>query len=131
MWSEFKAFLIKQNVIALAIAVVIGTALNAVVKSLVDDFIMPIVAAALPSGDWQHATWTVGRVHFGTGAFIAALINFFIIGFVAWRIAKIFIKPDAKSTSIDCPFCKMKVDRAATRCAFCTSQLSGSGLPST
>ena len=65
MWNEFKSFLIKQNVIALAIAVVIGTALNAVVKSLVDDFIMPIVAAVLPSGDWQHATWTVGRVHFG------------------------------------------------------------------
>jgi large conductance mechanosensitive channel len=124
MWNEFKSFLIKQNVIALAIAVVVGTALNSVVKSLVDDFIMPIVAVALPSGDWQHATWTVGRVHFGTGDFIAALINFFIIGFVAWRIAKIFIKPDAKSTSIDCRFCKMKVDRAATRCPFCTSELA-------
>lgn len=124
MWTEFKSFLIKQNVIALAIAVVIGTALNAVVKSLVDDFIMPIVAVAMPAGDWQHATWTVGSVHFGVGAFIAAVINFLIIGFVAWRIAKIFIKPDPKSTSVDCGFCKMKVDRAATRCPFCTSQLS-------
>src|SRR3954468_14267674 len=91
MWREFKSFLIKQNVLSLAIAVVVGTALNAVVKALVDDFIMPIVAAVMPNGDWQKATWTVGSVHFGIGDFIAALINFLIIGFVAWRLSKAFI----------------------------------------
>jgi large conductance mechanosensitive channel len=125
MWSEFKSFLIKQNVLALAIAVVVGTALNALVKSLVDDFIMPIVAAAMPNGDWQKATWTVGSIHFGLGDFIAALINFFIIGFVAWRISKALIRPaDEKSASVDCRFCRMKIDRAATRCPFCTSELA-------
>ena len=128
MWREFKSFLIKQNVLSLAIAVVVGTALNAVVKSLVDDFIMPIVAAVMPNGDWQKATWTVGSIHFGIGDFIAALINFLIIGFVAWRLSKAFIRPaDDKDANIDCRFCKMKIDRAATRCPFCTSDLARAG----
>jgi large conductance mechanosensitive channel len=124
MWSDFKSFLIKQNVFALAIAVVIGTALAALVKALVDDFIMPIVTVILPSGDWQKFMWQVGPVQFGVGNFIAALLNFLIIGFVAWRIAKVFMKPaKVESTTQDCPFCKMKIDKAATRCSYCTSQL--------
>ena len=128
MWNEFKGFLIKQNVIALAIAVVVGGALGTLVKALVDDFIMPIVAAVLPSGDWQKATWTVGSVHFGIGDFLAALLNFFIIGFVAWRIAKMFIRPaDEKVTTTDCRFCRMKVDKDATRCPYCTSELARAG----
>jgi large conductance mechanosensitive channel len=124
MWNDFKAFLIKQNVFALAIAVVIGTALAALVKALVDDFIMPIVTVLLPSGGWQTFTWQVGPVQFGVGNFIAAALNFLIVGFVAWRIAKVFMKPaKVESTTQDCPFCKMKIDKAATRCPFCTSQM--------
>jgi len=124
MWSEFKGFLIKQNVIALAIAVVVGTALNSLVKAVVDDFIMPIVGLALPSGDWQKMTWSVGSVKFGVGDFLAVLLNFIIIGFVAWRISKAFIRTkEEKPTTVDCPFCKMKIDPAATRCAFCTSEV--------
>ena len=122
--SEFKEFLLKQNVVALAIAVVVGTALNSLVKALVDDFIMPIVVAIGPGGDWQKATWTVGTVKFGTGDFIAALINFIIIGFVAWRISKIFIKPEAVVPKRSCPYCKMEIDASATRCPNCTSQLA-------
>jgi large conductance mechanosensitive channel len=53
MWNDFKAFLLKQNVIALAIAVVIGAALGKVVTGVVEDFIMPIVGAITPGGDWQ------------------------------------------------------------------------------
>lgn len=125
MWSEFKGFLIKQNVIALAIAVVVGTALNSLVKALVDDFIMPIISVLLPAGDWQKATWTVGAVKFGVGDFLAVLLNFIIIGLVAWRISKAFIRSKEESpTTRDCPFCRMKVDLAATRCAYCTSELS-------
>lgn len=123
MWSEFKSFLIKQNVLSLAIAFVVGAALSTVVKAVVDDFIMPIVGAVMPNGDWQKATWTVGSIHFGIGDFIAALINFLIIGFVAWRISKAFIKP-TDDTNVDCRFCRMKIDRAATRCPFCTSELA-------
>lgn len=122
--KEFKDFLLKQNVIALAIAVVVGTALNTLVKALVDDFIMPIVVAIGPGGDWQTATWNVGSVKFGVGDFVAALINFLIIGLVAWRISKIFIKPDPEAPKKDCPYCRMSIDAAAIRCPHCTSQLS-------
>lgn len=124
MIKEFKEFLLKQNIIALAIAVVVGTALNTLVKALVDDFIMPIIAAIGPGGDWQTATWDVGSVKFGIGDFIAALINFLIIGFVAWRISKIFIKPEAEAPKKDCPYCRMSIDAAAIRCPHCTSQLA-------
>jgi large conductance mechanosensitive channel len=127
MWADFKAFLLKQNVVSLAIAVVIGTALAALVKALVDDFIMPIVSAVLPAGDWKTATWTVGSIHFGIGDFVAALINFIIIGIVAWRIAKMFIRPKDEPAMADCRFCKMKVDPKATRCPHCTSELARAG----
>jgi large conductance mechanosensitive channel len=124
MLKEFKDFLIKQNVVALAIAVVIATALTTLVKALVDDFIMPIVVAIGPGGDWQKATWTVGMVKFGVGDFIAATINFLIIGFVAWRISRIFLKPVAEAAKKNCPYCRLPMDPAATRCPNCTSQLS-------
>lgn len=124
MLKEFKDFLLKQNIIALAIAVVVGTALNTLVKALVDDFIMPIIAALGPGGDWQTATWDVGSVKFGIGDFIAALINFLIIGFVAWRISKIFIKPEVDAPKKDCPYCRMSIHAVAIRCPHCTSQLA-------
>src|SRR5215212_8939131 len=124
MVTEFKEFLLKQNVVALAIAVVVGTALNALVKAVVDDFIMPLIVAIGPGGEWQKATWTVGTVQFGVGDFIAALINFLIVGFVAWRISKIFIKPEADGPKRKCAYCKMEIDPAATRCPHCTSQLA-------
>jgi large conductance mechanosensitive channel len=123
--KEFKEFLLKQNVVALAIAVVVGTALNTLVKAVVDDFIMPIVVTIGPGGEWQKATWDVGPVKFGVGDFIAAAINFLIIGFVAWRISKIFIKPEPEAPKRNCPFCRMSIDAAATRCPNCTSQLTG------
>lgn len=124
MLKEFKDFLLKQNVVALAIAVVVGTALNTLVKALVDDWIMPIVVAIGPGGDWQKATWDVGSVKFGVGDFLAAVINFLIIGLVAWRISKIFIKPESEAPKKNCPFCRMSIDAAALRCPHCTSQLS-------
>ena len=124
MFKEFKDFLLKQNVVALAIAVVVGTALNALVKALVDDFIMPIIVAMGPGGEWQKATWDVGPVKFGIGDFVAAMINFIIIGFVAWRISKVFIKPEAVAPVKNCPYCRMSMDPAATRCPHCTSQLA-------
>ena len=124
MLKGFKEFLLTQNVVALAIAVVVGTALNTLVKAVVDDFIMPIIVAIGPGGEWQKATWNVGPVKFGIGDFIAAVINFVIIAFVAWRISKIFIKPEAETPKRNCPFCRMSIDAAATRCPNCTSQLA-------
>ena len=124
MLKEFKEFLLKQNVVALALAVVVGTALNTLVKAVVDDFIMPIIVAIGPGGEWQKATWNVGPVKFGIGDFLAATINFVIIAFVAWRISKIFLKPEAETPKRNCPFCRMSIDAAATRCPNCTSQLA-------
>ena len=126
MWRDFKAFLINQNVLALAVAVVIGTALGKVVDSLVADFIMPIVGAAAPGGAWREWTLDAGTVRFGVGNFLNALLNFLIVGFVAWRLTKAFIRapaatPDAATKA--CPFCRMTVDAAATRCPHCTSAL--------
>ncbi|MDQ6770195.1 MAG: MscL family protein [Gemmatimonadota bacterium] len=123
MLKDFKDFLLKQNIVALAIAVVVGTALNTLIKALVDDFIMPIVVAIGPGGDWQKATWSVGSVKFGVGDFLAAFISFLIIGLVAWRISKIFVKQAAEAPKKTCPFCRMPMDPAATRCPHCTSQL--------
>jgi large conductance mechanosensitive channel len=123
MLKEFKDFLLKQNVVALAIAVIVGTALNTLVKAVVGDFIMPIVVAIGPGGDWQNATWSVGSVKFGIGDFLAAVINFLIIGLVAWRISRIFVKPAAEAPKKNCPYCRMPMDPAATRCPHCTSQL--------
>ncbi|MGI8498160.1 MAG: MscL family protein [Gemmatimonadaceae bacterium] len=127
MWHDFKAFLIKQNALVLAIAVVIGAALGALVKALVDDFIMPIVGVMTAGGSWQKATLDVGPVRFAIGDFLSALVNFIIIGLVAWRITRLFIKPEPTKeppATKNCPFCKMMIDSQASRCAHCTSQLA-------
>jgi large conductance mechanosensitive channel len=123
---EFKAFLIKQNVLALAIAVVIGAALTKVVDSVVADFIMPIVGAVTPGGAWREWTIGAGPVRFGIGNFLNAVLNFLIVGFVVWRLTKIFIRPPAPTPDAatkSCPFCRMTIDSAASRCPHCTSAL--------
>ncbi len=124
MWKEFKDFLIKQNAIALAIAVVVGAALNTVVQAIVNDIILPIVQLVSPSVAWQEWTWH----NFKFGDLASAILNFFIVGFVAWRISKIFIKkapaPEGPPTTKTCDFCKSTIDIAATRCPHCTSQLA-------
>ena len=127
MWRDFKSFLIKQNALALAIAVVIGAALSEVVKSLVDNIIMPLVAYASPNGNWRTATLDVGPIRFGVGAVAAALVNFLIIGLIAWRMSRMFLPREGeKPASKPCPFCRMgDLDLAATRCPHCTSQLAG------
>lgn len=101
MWTEFKTFLVKDNVIGLAIAVILGVALNAVVNSIVNDVIMPIVnlATAATGGSWQEwRIWLTSNHEEGApaiyvGRLLAALLNFFVVGFIAWRISKIFVKP--------------------------------------
>jgi large conductance mechanosensitive channel len=91
MWKEFRAFLIKDNVVGLAIAVIIGLALNKLVGSIVDDLVMPVIALVLPSGSWQQ--WSAGPLEIGS--FLAALLNFLVIGFVCWRISKVFVRQAA------------------------------------
>jgi len=126
MFREFKQFLVKENVLALAIAVVLGAAIGKLVTALVNDFIMPIVAAVMPAGDWRAYTLDVGPVTFLVGDFIGAVIDFIIIAFVIWRISKAFIKPapaGEKPATRECPYCRSAIDARATRCAHCTATL--------
>jgi large conductance mechanosensitive channel len=128
MWKEFRAFLIKQNMLALAIAVVIGAETNDVVQGLVNDFIMPVINAVSPSKAWQELRFPQsGPVQFTYGHFLSVLLKFVIVALVCWRLTVALIrpaKPDEKPATRDCPFCRQTIDARATRCAFCTSQLA-------
>ncbi|HXF59509.1 MAG TPA: MscL family protein [Candidatus Saccharimonadales bacterium] len=92
MIGEFKAFLLKHGVIALAVAVVIGGAVQKLVAALVADLIMPIIGAMTPSGDWRTATISIGAVKFGVGDFLGAMLDFLIIALVVFIIVKMLVK---------------------------------------
>ena len=128
MLKEFRAFLVKQNMLALAIAVVIGAATNDVVQGLVNDFIMPLVNAVAPTKAWQDLRFpSSGPVQFTYGHFLSVLLKFVIVGLVCWRITLALIKPakpDEKPATRECPFCRQAIDARATRCAYCTSRLA-------
>jgi large conductance mechanosensitive channel len=92
--QEFKEFLVEYKIIALAIAFVMGAAITALVTSLVSNIIMPFVGVVLPGGDWQTAVVELGPVKLGVGAFLGALINFVIIAFVVFMMAKMVLKEE-------------------------------------
>jgi len=94
MMQEFKDFLAEYKVIGLAVAFIIGTAATVLVKALVDDIIMPVIGALIPGGAWQTATFSIGPVMLLWGAFLGALINFVIIAFVVFLIAKMVLKEE-------------------------------------
>lgn len=126
MWQEFKSFLVKQNAFALAIAVVVGGALDRVVKAIVDALIMPVVAFLSPSPERWESLVVPGPIPLRYGLVISAVLNFFIVGFVAWRLSKLVLRPapTAKGATKACPHCRMAdLDVAATRCRHCTSEL--------
>jgi large conductance mechanosensitive channel len=124
MLRDFKAFVMKDNFLSLAFAVVLGAAVGKLVQAIVDDFIMPIVGAITPAGNWQTATWNLGSMSFGIGNFVSVFVNFIIIAFVVWRVSKIFEKPaPPPAATKTCQYCRMEMDPAATRCPHCTSQL--------
>jgi large conductance mechanosensitive channel len=124
MLSDFKAFLLKENILALAIAVVIGNATTALVNALVADFIMPVVTAATPQDQWERLVANAGPVEFRVGHFAYALLQFVIIAFVVWRVSRAFIRPKPAAPTKQCPYCRQNIDAAASRCAHCTSQLA-------
>lgn len=94
--SEFRDFLKEYKVIGLAVAFIIAVAATALVKSLVDNIIMPLVSPLIPSGDWQTAVWKIGPFAFGWGSFLSAAVNFIIIAFVVFLIVKFLVKEDKK-----------------------------------
>jgi len=92
--SEFKDFLYEYKVIPLAIAFIMGIASTALIKSLVDNIIMPIITPFIPGGAWREATLALGPVVLSWGAFLAELINFIIIAFAVFLIAKKVLKEE-------------------------------------
>ena len=137
MWSEFKAFLLKANVLSLALAFIIGVALAAVVNSLVADIIMPPVGMALGGADIQNlfidlsgknyptlkAAKDAGAATINYGVFVNTVITFVIVAFVVFLIARSFMKEPAAATKT-CPHCASAIPIAATRCPLCTSELA-------
>lgn len=95
--KEFKEFLDEYKVIGLAVALIIGLAATALVKSIVDSLIMPIITPFIPGGGWQTATFSLGPIVIGWGALLGAIINFVIIAFVVFLIAKYALKEEKVS----------------------------------
>lgn len=127
MWREFEAFLLKQNVLALAVAVIIGAAVGKVVTSLVEDLIMPLAGLFVPAATWRDIVIPVGSAELRLGSFLGSVVDLLIIGLVVWQISRRLIappKPDEMPSTRPCPYCKQAIDAAAVRCAHCTSQLA-------
>lgn len=130
----FKQFMLRGNVLDLAVAVVMGAAFGAVVTALVKDLITPIVAAIVGKPDFSGIAFTVNGSKFLIGDFINALISFVLIGaavyfFVVLPVNKLMARLRRGETPPDpttkkCPECLSEVPIAARRCAFCTSALS-------
>jgi large conductance mechanosensitive channel len=126
--QEFKAFLIQGNLIALAIAFVIGTAFAVVMNALVTDLITPIIAAIFGKPSFDDLTFTINGSEFRYGHFLNAVLTFVTIGvaifiFVlkpAQRFRLVPMAPEMK----DCPRCTTTIAAAATRCPACTADLA-------
>jgi large conductance mechanosensitive channel len=132
MVSEFKAFLLKTNALALAIGVIIGVALGTVVTSLVNDIIMPPIGMALGGVDFDQlkivlkdavAGDPATEVAIRYGAFLNSIVAFVIIAFVVWQISRMFIKEPPPAEVKTCPFCKEPNAADATKCRACASTI--------
>ncbi len=129
----FKKFLLRGNVVDLAVAVVIGAAFGTVVQALVKDIITPIIGAFGGVPDFSAWFFTVNGSKFLIGDFINALLGFLIIAavvyyFVVLPVQKLMDRyhpePPAPVTTKDCPYCLSKIPVSASKCAFCTSEVS-------
>jgi len=124
MLSEFRAFLLKTNALALAIGVIIGAALGTVVDSLVKDIIMPPIGFVLGKVDFSALVLDLGSgVVIRWGAFVTNVISFVIVAFVVWQISKMFIKEPAPAEVKTCPFCKEPNAVDASKCRACASAI--------
>ena len=90
--DEFKDFLKEYKILALAIAFIIGAAATTMVQATVNDIIMPIVTFFIPGGEWKNSVFTLGSIVIKWGDFLSALINFLIIAFTVFIIAKIIMR---------------------------------------
>lgn len=92
--SEFKEFLYEYKIIGLAVAFIMGVAATSLIKSLVDNIVMPIITAFIPGGEWRNAKLVIGPVVISWGPFLSDLIYFIIVAFVVFLIAKMVLKEE-------------------------------------
>jgi large conductance mechanosensitive channel len=145
MLKEFKAFALRGNVLDLAVGIVIGAAFGTVVKSLVDDVVMPPIGLALGNVDFANLFYLLepgpktappyaslaeakaaGAVSINYGSFINNIVTFIIVAFAVFlvvRAAARLYPPEAAPSTKDCPYCRMTIPAAATRCPQCTADL--------
>lgn len=143
MWKDFKEFIMRGNVIDLAVAVIIGAAFGAIVTSFVNDIVMPLIGQALGKVNFTDLFISLNGVKYATladakaagaatvnyGVFINTIINFLIIGFVIFIVIRQINRmkkapAPAEPTTKDCPFCHTQIPIPATRCPNCTSELT-------
>jgi large conductance mechanosensitive channel len=133
MLREFKQFIMRGNVVDLAIAVVIGTAFAAVVAAFVADIITPLIAAIFGKPNFGNLSFTINKSTFLYGNFINALITFLSVAaaiffFVVKPLNVLEARrargePTESPTTRPCPECLSEIPIAANRCAFCTSEV--------
>jgi large conductance mechanosensitive channel len=131
MLKDFKTFLLRGNVVDLAVAIVIGVAFAAVVNALVEDLITPIIAAIIGKPDFSQLTFTINGSVFRYGDFlnaliafvsIAAAVFFFVVKPVNALTARARRQPSPDPTTKKCPECLSEIPLDARRCAYCTSE---------
>jgi large conductance mechanosensitive channel len=131
MLKEFKDFVMRGNVLDLAVAVIIGGAFGKIVGSLVNDIIMPLIGLVMGGVSFADLSFTVGSAVVKYGSFIQTVVDFLVIAFVIFLIVKAAnnIKKapapaaPAESTTKECPKCFTTIPIKATRCPHCTSEI--------
>ena len=130
--KEFRAFILRGNLVDLAIAVVIGAAFTAVVNALVRDLITPLIAAIFGEPDFGTLSFTINGSRFAYGDFLNAALTFVIVAAVVFFLvvrpvnvlmAQMRTEPDIETPTRGCPECLSQIPVAARRCAFCTSEV--------
>jgi large conductance mechanosensitive channel len=136
-FDEFKAFILRGNVVDLAVAVVIGTAFGLVVAAFVSDIIMPILGALGGKPTFDQYYWTINNSQIRVGSFLtvlvafvilAAVIFFFVVKPVNWLMSRRKTELPADPTTRDCPYCVSSIPVKATRCPFCTSDVTAAAV---
>ncbi|MCI0635014.1 MAG: large conductance mechanosensitive channel protein MscL [Actinobacteria bacterium] len=127
MLKEFRDFIMKGNLIEIAVAFIMALAFAAVVASFVADIVTPIIGAIFGQPDFSALKIDIGDGAITYGKFLNVVITFLIVAFVMFLVVKAYNRmtgPKAATTK-GCPFCKTDIAIDATRCANCTSQLEG------
>ena len=133
MLKDFKAFILRGNVIDLAIGVAIGAAFTAVVTSFTENLLTPLLSIPGDAASLSDKSFSISGAVFRYGAVIDAIISFLIIAAVLFffvvkpvntLMARRKTEPDVESTTRDCPECLSSIPVAARRCAFCTAEVA-------